>query len=141
MRLPIVGLPLFIEQGLAWYRDVFCRNAGFEHVGRYITGLLLSPNKTLQGIYDQQVWPEGQAVSRRAMHAAVFEAGWDSAGLLPRHREVVAPLHRGRGLEVIGLDWTARRPPIYTMTVALRFTRPSGRMITSKGARAITRRW
>lgn len=55
----------------------------FEHVSRYITGLLLSPNKTLQGIHGQQVWPETADVSRRAMHAGVFEAGWDSEGLLP----------------------------------------------------------
>jgi hypothetical protein len=56
------------------YRDVFCREAGFEHVSRYVSGLLLSENKTLQGIAAQQVYPEGQSVSRRAMHAAVFEA-------------------------------------------------------------------
>jgi hypothetical protein len=40
------------------------------------------------------------------MHAAVFEAGWDSDGLLPRHRAVVAGAHRGRGLEVVSVDWT-----------------------------------
>ena len=40
------------------------------------------------------------------MHAAVFEAGWQSKELMPRHREVVAPDHRGRGREVIGIDWT-----------------------------------
>jgi hypothetical protein len=40
------------------------------------------------------------------MHAAVFEAGWDSDGLLPRHRAVVAAAHRGRELEVVSLDWT-----------------------------------
>src|SRR4029450_13350448 len=31
------------------------RDEGFEHVSRYVTGLILSPNKTLQGIYDLQV--------------------------------------------------------------------------------------
>ena len=40
------------------------------------------------------------------MHAAVFEASWDNEGLLPRHREVIAPDHRGRGREVLSLDWT-----------------------------------
>jgi hypothetical protein len=40
------------------------------------------------------------------MHAAVFEAGWDDEGLMPRHREVIAPDHRGRGREVLSLDWT-----------------------------------
>jgi hypothetical protein len=95
-----------IEIGLAPYREIFCRTEGFEPVSRYVSGLILSPNKTLQGIYGQQVWPEGEGVSRRAMHAAVFEAGWDSEGLMPCHRAVVAAEHRGRGREVIGLDWT-----------------------------------
>lgn len=104
--LPIVGVPATIHQGLAPYRDVFCRAEGFEHVERYVTGLLLSPNKTLQGIYDAQVWPGGTPPSRRAMHAAVFEAGWDSDRLLQRHRALVAPEHRGRGREVLSLDWT-----------------------------------
>ena len=37
---------------MAPYREVFCRAEGFDHVSRYVTGLLLSPNKTLQGIYE-----------------------------------------------------------------------------------------
>lgn len=102
----LVSVPRFIKEGLAPYRDLFCREAGFEHVSRYVTGLLLSSNKTLQGVYAQQVWPEAQGVSRRAMHAAVFEAGWDSAGLMGRHRAVVSGAHQGRGLEVMSLYWT-----------------------------------
>ncbi|WP_206054849.1 hypothetical protein [Nitrosococcus wardiae] len=86
-------------------------------MSRYVTGVLLSANKTLQGIYTQQVWLESQGVSRRAMHAGVFEAGWDSEGLMPRHRAVVSGAHRGRGLEVMSLDWTyvhhERGPKIY----------------------------
>jgi hypothetical protein len=74
-------------------------------VSRYITGVILSANKTRQGIYDAQVW-EGDNPSRRAMHEAVFEAGWDAEGLWPRHRAVIAPEHPGRGREVICLDWT-----------------------------------
>ena len=87
--LPIVGVPATIHQGLAPYRDVCCRAEGFAHVERYVTGLILRPNKTLQGIYDAQVWPGGAQASRRAMPAAVFEAGWDSDRLLPRHRALV----------------------------------------------------
>jgi hypothetical protein len=104
--LPIVGVPETIRRGLTPYRDVFCREAGFEHISRYVTGLLLSPNKTLQGIYDGQVWESEHAPSRRAMHAAVFEAGWDAEALMPRHRAVIARQHRGRGREVLSLDWT-----------------------------------
>jgi hypothetical protein len=132
MLLPLVGVPCLIQEGLEPYRDLFCRKAGFEWVSRYVTGLLLSPNKTLQGIYAQHVWPEEQGPSRRAMHAAVFEAGWDSDGLLPRHRAVVAGEHRGRGLEVVSVDWTYvhhdRGPEIYAAKRA--YDHVEGRMST-----------
>ena len=98
------------------YRDVFCRDEGFDHVSRYVTGLIISPNKTLQGIYDLQVW-DGKKPSRRSMHESVFESGWSSKALIQRHRAVVAPDHRGRGREIISLDWTFahhdRGPEIY----------------------------
>jgi hypothetical protein len=103
---PLVGVPPSIAQFFSQYRDLFCRQEGFAHVSRYLTGLLLSENKTLQGIYANQVWPEEETVSRRAMHEAVFEAGWNNEGLMPKHRTVVASDHRGRGKEVIGIDWT-----------------------------------
>lgn len=80
--LPLVGVPPTIAAGIKNYREVFCREAGFEHVSRYVSGLVLSPNKTLQGIYAQQVLPDGEEVSRRAMHAAVFEAGWGPEALM-----------------------------------------------------------
>lgn len=101
-----VGVPSTIAKGMSAYREIFCREAGFEHVSRYITGLLLSENKTLQGIYAQQVYPDGEGVTRRAMHAAVFEAGWDSEGLMQQHRAVVGKQHQGGGREIISLDWT-----------------------------------
>lgn len=104
--LPFVGIPETIAKGMSAYRGVFCRAAGFEHVSRYISGLLLSENKTLQGIAAQQVYPEGKSVSRRAMHAAVFEAGWDSEALMQQHRQVVAQRYQGRGRAVMSLDWT-----------------------------------
>jgi hypothetical protein len=104
--VPLVGVPEIIRRGMAPYREVFCRAEGFDHVSRYVTGLLLSPNKTLQGIYDVQVWEPGAPRSRRAMHEAVFEAGWAADALMPHHRAVIACEHRGRGREVISLDWT-----------------------------------
>ena len=88
--LPIVEIPASIRAGLEAYRELFCREAGFEHVGRYITGLILSGNKTLQGIHELQVWPEGRGVSSRAMHEAVFEANWQSEQLMPHHLERVS---------------------------------------------------
>ena len=58
----------------AWlpYRDLFCRDEGFTHISRYITGRILSPNKTVQRIYDLQVW-DAESPSRRAMHASLRE--------------------------------------------------------------------
>ena len=94
--LPMVEVPETIRKGLRPYRDLFRRAEGFEHVSRYVTGLIVSPNKTVQGIYANQVW-EGDKPSRRAMHEAVFEAGWEAEALLPRHRAVIALEHRGRG--------------------------------------------
>jgi hypothetical protein len=40
------------------------------------------------------------------MHYAVFEAEWESEGMMAHHRKVVASEHQGRGREVISLDWT-----------------------------------
>jgi hypothetical protein len=57
-----------------------------------VTGLIVSPNKTSQGIYAAQVW-EGSKPGYRAMHEAVFEAGWDAEELVLRHRELIAPEH------------------------------------------------
>jgi hypothetical protein len=105
--LPMVGAPPTIAAGMKDYRETFCRNEGFEHVSRYVSGLVLCPNKTLQGIHAHQVWPEGEEVTRRAMHAAVFEARWSSEELMVKHRALVAADHRGgRGREIIALDWT-----------------------------------
>lgn len=101
-----VGVPDTIARGMSAYRSVFCREAGFEQVSRYISGLLLSENKTLQGIAAQQVYPQGAGTSRRAMHAAVFEAGWDSERLMQQHRAITGKRYQGRGREIISLDWT-----------------------------------
>lgn len=104
--LPIVEIPATIWVKLQPYRDLFCRAAGFEHIGRYLTGLIVSPNKTLQGIHDLQVWPSAQKISSRAMHEAVFEAGWQSDELMQRHRKLVSEKYQGKGHHIISLDWT-----------------------------------
>ncbi len=61
----------------------------------------MSPFQTLQGIYGQLVWNEEQKVSRRAMHEAVFEAGWKHKELMEQHRRVLSSVHRGKGREII----------------------------------------
>jgi hypothetical protein len=111
-------VPPTIANGRKNYREIFCRDAGYEHVNRYVSGLVLSENKTLEAIHAQQVWPEGKEVARRAMHAAVFEAGWSSEELMVKHRAQVAEAHQGgRGREVIAVNWTqahhARGPHIH----------------------------
>ena len=111
MHWPLVGIGATLQKFMLAYREVFCREAGYEHVSRYINGLLLSTNKTLQGIYAQIVWPEGQQVSRRAMHESVFESGWNRDTLMQSHRRNVAPHYPGRGRAVIGLDWTLAYHP------------------------------
>jgi len=104
---PILAIPPSVSEVLNQYREVFCRDEGFDWVSRYITGLLVSPNKTLQGIYALQVFPDRErSPSRRAMHEAVFEAGWDVDRLAHQHRQIIAPDYRGSGRVVISLDWT-----------------------------------
>ncbi|MGB3693816.1 MAG: hypothetical protein WA865_22120 [Spirulinaceae cyanobacterium] len=105
--LPLVGIPATVSEYLKPYSEAFCREAGFKHVSRYINGLLMSSNKTLQGIYNQIVWEkEEERTSRRAMHEGIFEAGWKHQQLMEQHRKVVAPAHKGKGKEVIAIDWT-----------------------------------
>jgi len=67
--LPVVGVPKTVQQQMRPYRDLFRRSEGFEYVSRYITGLLVSPNKTLQGIHANQVW-EGNNPGYRTMPLA-----------------------------------------------------------------------
>src|ERR671923_769658 len=117
--LPIIRVPEILAKGMESFRKIFRRAEGFEPICRFITGLILSPNEALQGIYDLQVG-EGEAPSRRAMHEAVFESGWDSGALIEHHRREVAQAYQGRGRQVISLDWTPahheRGPKIYAVT-------------------------
>jgi len=54
---PIITIPDTVRDYLGNFRDIFCREEGFEWLNRYMTGLLISPNKTVQGIYDLLVFP------------------------------------------------------------------------------------
>ncbi len=103
--LPMVEVPATIRKGLRPYRDLFRRGEGFEHVSRYVTGLIVSPNKTLPGIYANRVW-EGDKPSRRAMHEAVFEAGGRGGGIItaPSGADCAGASQAGRGSAVVGLD-------------------------------------
>jgi hypothetical protein len=102
--VPLMGVPETIRCGLAPERDGCCRAEGCNPVSRSGTGLRLRPHQTLPGIHPLQVWAPDTPRRRRAMHAAVVEAGWATEALMPRPRQVVAGAHRGRGQAVISLD-------------------------------------
>lgn len=104
--VPLVGVPETIRCGMAPDRDVCCRAEGFAHLSRDVTGLIRSPHTTLPGIYERPVWEPGAPHRRRAMHEAVFEAGWAADALMPPHRAVIAGAPRGGWRAVIRLDWT-----------------------------------
>ena len=53
--LAIIRVPEILAKGMESFRKSFCRAEGFEHICRFITGLSLRPNKSLQEIYDLQV--------------------------------------------------------------------------------------
>jgi hypothetical protein len=106
MMFPLVGIARTIHQGMSAYRELFSRQSAFEHVERYVQGLLLSANKTLQGIYSQLVWPDAsERVERRAMPAGVFESPWDRKQLMVQHRAAVAQCYPPHGRQVVSLDW------------------------------------
>jgi hypothetical protein len=56
--IPLVEVPKSIADYLESYEELFKRKKGFEIVSRFITGLILSPNKTLESIHSQQFWLE-----------------------------------------------------------------------------------
>jgi hypothetical protein len=121
MILPIVEVRRTIAEEMEKYREVFLREKGFEHIKRYVSGLILSANKTLTGIHDVQVW-EGEKPTARAMHEAVFEARWSSEELIKKHKEIISEKYKGKGRTVISLDWTQahheRGTSIYGVTKA-----------------------
>ena len=92
--LPLVGIPGTIAKFLKSYRQVFCKEAGFQHISRYINGLVISPNKTLQGIYSQLVWNP----TRCAMRFKLLRQGWvgDSDRRLELSRRILPSSEFGR---------------------------------------------
>jgi hypothetical protein len=103
----LYGIPKSVKIFLSNYRSLFSRDEGFGHVSRYITGLLISPNKTVQGIYDHLVFGEDEKrSSRRSMHESLFEDRRGSDSLISHHRKIVSRDYRQPGRKVLILDWT-----------------------------------
>ena len=103
--VPIPGLPATIARGMAGFRALCGRRDGVAPVSRDVSGLVLSPNQTWQGLDARQVW-DRDPPSRRARPAAVCEAGGESPAVITRPRVPVARDHHGRGREVISRDGT-----------------------------------
>lgn len=122
---PILVVPQNVREWMDNFRNYFHREAGFDYVCRYVAGLIISPNKTLQGIHDLQVW-EDKEPRCRTMHEAVFETDWGSGQLMPCHRKLVSPFYCGQGRYVISLDWTLghheRGPQIYGVKKGFDYT-------------------
>jgi hypothetical protein len=60
---------------------------------------------------DLPVWCDGVPVSSRAMHEAVFEAGWQSEPRMPHHRKRVSANYQGKGRHTLSIDWTYAHHP------------------------------
>ncbi len=73
--IPILEVPSTIQESLKPYRSAFVREAGFEHIARYLTGLLIFPNKTLQAIHQLQRWPEGQGIYDLKQNKGIINLG------------------------------------------------------------------
>src|SRR2546429_4422485 len=73
--LLIIRVPEILAKGMESFRKIFRRMEGFEHICRFITGLILSPNKTLQGIYDLQVWEGGRRAVGPCMKRFLSQGG------------------------------------------------------------------
>ncbi len=103
--LPLIDVPSQITQYMAKFRACFQRQEGFDHVCRYIAGLILSENKTLEGIHDAFYFDQEKKVSRRAMHQSVFETDWKDKELIRSHWEILQDKYAG-GKSSIVLDTT-----------------------------------
>ena len=104
---PLVEIVATISRDMLAYRELFSQQSTFKHGKRYLNGLLLSANKTLQGIHSQYVWADvSEQVNCCAIHAEVFEAPWSKASLMARHRLEVAHHYLPEERQVISLDWT-----------------------------------
>lgn len=104
--MPIVEIPESVAEIMEEYRSVFYREGGFEQVCRYITGLILSPNKTTMGIAQLQVRDKGEGANVRSMSRALWETLWDEEELMKLRRAELDKQYRGKGRTVISLDWT-----------------------------------
>lgn len=70
--LPIVGYPSVVSFGLSAFRSVFSKPQ-LRHFGRYVTGLMVCTNRTVQGINDTFFAHPDQS----AMNNFLTDSPWD----------------------------------------------------------------
>ena len=70
--LPIVKLPCFVENILPRFSSIF-NKAQLRHFGEYLTGLMVSPNKTVTGINSRFLDHTDQSSKNHFL----TEADWD----------------------------------------------------------------
>jgi hypothetical protein len=101
--LPIVGYPSVVNFGLPAFRKVFSRPQ-LRHFGRYVTGLMVCQNRTVQGINDSF----SARCDQSALNHFLTDSPWDDDELdKTKHRFINARL-KELGLEggILVLDDT-----------------------------------
>jgi len=82
--LPIVKLPSFIENILPRFSSIF-NKAQLRHFGEYLTGLMVSANKTVTGINSQFLDHTDQSSKNHFL----TEADWDEKGVADERLRMV----------------------------------------------------
>src|SRR5438105_10841744 len=73
--LPIIRVPEILAKGMESFRKVFCRAEGFEHICRFITGLILSPKRPSKGFMLCKYGRGRRRVGGRCMKRSLSQAG------------------------------------------------------------------
>jgi len=105
MSTPIVSFPEIVEHYAHFYEDVFSEEA-FIQFKRYISGLLLSENKTIEGINRLFVTEKR---NQSSLNRLLTEYRWSQTGLNEARLEMLGHVPRTRIKKtkgVLGLDDT-----------------------------------
>jgi len=98
--LPIVGHPSVVSFGMSIFEEVFSKPQ-LRHFGEYVTGLMVCPNRTVQGINDSFVGHPDQS----SLNNFLTDSPWSEEELIKtRYRFVVTKLGKlglGGGLFVL----------------------------------------
>lgn len=82
--LPITRLPSFIENVLPRFSNIFNKDQ-MRHFGEYLTGLIISQNKTVAGINSQFINHTDQSSKNHFL----TQADWDDNKVTEQRLEIV----------------------------------------------------